>query len=124
MRTTIIVAMLLLSASLSAQDKAKRSPEEMAKVRTERLTTVLELTPDQAAKVNALHLAHAQEAEARRAQNEAKREAMRSEMEAKRERHQAEMKSILTAEQYAKWEALNAQREERGTQRRLRDTTK
>jgi periplasmic protein CpxP/Spy len=123
MRTTIIAAMLLFSASLSAQDKAKRSPEEMANVRTERLTTVLELTPEQAAKVNALHLAHAQEAEARRAQHEAKREAMRAEMKAKRERHQANMKSILTAEQYAKWEALNAQREEHGNQRR-RDTTK
>ena len=86
----------------------------MAKVRTERLTTLLELTPEQAAKLNALHLAHAQEAEARRAQHEAKREAMRAEMKAKRERHQAEMKSILTAEQLAKWEALNAQREEHG----------
>ena len=96
----------------------------MAKVRTERLTTLLELTPEQAAKLNALHLAHAQEAEARRAEHEAKRDAMRAEMKAKRERHQAEMKSILTAEQYAKWEALNAQREEHGKQGRRRDTTK
>jgi Spy/CpxP family protein refolding chaperone len=124
MRNTIIAAMLLFSATAAAQDKAKRSPEEMAKARTERLTTVLELTPEQAAKVNALHLAHAQEAEARRTQQEAKREAMRAEMNAKRERHQAEMKSILTAEQFAKWEALNAQRKERDMHRRHRDPVK
>ncbi|HRD54575.1 MAG TPA: hypothetical protein PKY96_18190, partial [Flavobacteriales bacterium] len=89
------------------------SPEESAKARTERLATVLELTPEQKAKVQALHEQQAREAAARMA-----------EMEKKRAEHDAQMKGILTAEQYAKWQAMNEQRKERMHERRKSDASK
>lgn len=106
-------ACLLIAGAATAQEKTQRSPEEVAKERTARLTTVLELTPEQTAKVQALHMSQAKEAEARKAQMKAEREAKRAEMEKKRAAHEAEMKSILTAEQFAKWEAMREKREDR-----------
>lgn len=113
----VIVASLLVAGIAGAQDRQQRSPGERAKARTERLATVLELTPDQSAKVEALHLKQAQQAEARRAQRKAEGEAMRAEMEKRRAQHEAEMKAILTVEQYTKWQAMREQRKE-GTEQR------
>jgi protein CpxP len=117
----IIAAGLLFAGAAVAQDRQQRSPEELAKARTERLTTVLELTPEQAAKVQALHLKHAQEAEAQRARMKAEREAKRAEMAKKREQQEAELKAILTAEQYTKWQAMREQRKE-GMEKRKSDS--
>lgn len=108
----IMAAALLIAGAATAQDRQQRSPEEMAKARTERLTTVLELSPEQAAKVEAMHLQQAKEAQAQRAEHEAKREAKRAAMEQKRAQHEAEMKAILTPEQFVKWQALRDQRKE------------
>ncbi len=73
--------------------------EEQMNQRLDRLKLLLELTPDQEAKVKALAAKHAKEAEADRAK-------MREEHLKRMEAHKAEMKAILTAEQYAKFEAL------------------
>ncbi len=117
MKTTIAIAALMLFAvSAGAQDQ--KTPQQRAKARTERLTTVLELTPEQAAKVEALNLKQAQEMEARRKEHEARRDAMRSDMKSKREQHDAEMKAILNAEQYTKWKALTDQQHDRARERR------
>jgi len=119
MKTTIAFATLLLVATTGwAQEQ--QSPEQRAKKRTERLTTVLELTPEQAAKVEALSLKHAQEMESRRQAKEARREAMQTEMKAKREAHEAEMKAILTPEQFTKWQALRSEKPQARAPRRER----
>lgn len=73
--------------------------EEQMTERVDRLKLLLELTPDQEAKVKALAEKHAKEAEADRTK-------IREERLKRREAHQAEIKAILTAEQYAKFEAL------------------
>lgn len=73
--------------------------EEQMNQRLDRLKLLLDLTPDQEAKVKALAAKHAKEAEADRAK-------MREEHLKRMEAHKAEMKAILTAEQYAKFEAL------------------
>lgn len=117
MKTTIAFTTLLLIAT-AARAQDQKTPEQRAKQRTERLTTVLELTPEQAAKVEALNLKQAQEMESRRKAHEARHEAMRSEMKAKREAHDAEMKAILTPEQYAKWQALRPEKPQAKAHRR------
>lgn len=76
--------------------------------RADQLKIILDLTPEQEAKVIELGKKHAAEAEAHRAQ-------MDSNRQVRRDTHLAEMKAILTPEQFAKFEAL---RDERGNQRR------
>lgn len=93
------------AASVSAQHRCEGGPgrdmpnEEQMDERLDRLKLLLELTPEQEAQVKALAAKHAKEAEAERAK-------MREEHQKKMEAHKAEMKSILTAEQFAKFEAL------------------
>lgn len=120
----ILVAVCLLSAgAANAQERTQRSPEEMAKARTERLTTVLELTPEQQAKVNAMHMQHAKEAEARRKERQAKREEAKANMQVKRQQHEQEMKTILSEEQYAKWQAMRAEGKGRKSTHRMKSAS-
>lgn len=109
MKHILVAVCLLFAGAACAQERAQRSPEDMAKARTERLTTVLELTPEQQAKVHAMHVQQAKEAEARRTERQAKREQAKAGMLAKRQQHEQEMKSILSEEQYAKWQAMRAE---------------
>ncbi|TPE45167.1 DUF4890 domain-containing protein [Pontibacter mangrovi] len=97
----------------------RKSPEERAEARTERLTKELDLNKSQAKKVKALHLKEAKEREAKRAnfkrgdrKDAANREQMRSEMMAAHQRHNEEMKDILNKKQYAKYEEMQAQKRE------------
>ncbi|WP_299758945.1 hypothetical protein [uncultured Pontibacter sp.] len=97
----------------------RKSPEERAKARTERITKELDLTKAQAKKVEALHLKEVKEREAKRAgfkksdrKDATARKQMRSEMMAAHKRHNEEMKDILNKKQYAKYEELQAQKRE------------
>lgn len=97
----------------------RKSPEERAKARTERMTKELGLSKAQEKKVEALYLKEAKERQTKRAdfrkenrQNSANREQMRSEMMAAHKRHNEELKNILDKKQYAKYEEQQAQRHE------------
>jgi Spy/CpxP family protein refolding chaperone len=97
---------LSLTATVAAQGGQERDPAERIARQTNRLTTVLDLTPEQAEKVLEINQTFA-------AQTRGKREALREEMEAANEARMAEMKAILSEEQFQKLEALHAQRKER-----------
>jgi Spy/CpxP family protein refolding chaperone len=73
--------------------------EEKMEQRAERLKIVLDLTPEQEAKVKELQQKHAKEAEAARAK-------MQEERTKRQEAHKAEMKAILSPEQFVKYEAM------------------
>jgi len=106
MKKLMIIAVLAgMSVAAQAQDKERKTPQERAQIRTERLAKELELTPDQKAKVEAINLKFADQAEAVRAEREAERAEMRKEGKAVRDAHDAEMKAVLTPAQYAKWTA-------------------
>ncbi len=77
--------------------------EEQMEQRAENLKIILDLTPDQEAKVKALQQKHAKEAEATRAK-------MQEERIKRQEAHKTEMKAILTPEQFTKFEALQNNR--------------
>lgn len=100
---------LLAAVSVNAQRDAPRDPADRAEQQTEHLTTVLDLTPEQTAKVQAINLAYAERAEAGRKTTDAAKEA-----------HQSAIKAVLTAEQASKFDALEAQRRERGEGRKDR----
>jgi len=88
------------------------APEEMAKKQVERLTEVLELTEEQAKKIEAINLKYIKEGKAKkealRKEKEEEREAMKAERKKVMEAHDAEIKAVLNEIQYAKYEGFKA----------------
>lgn len=108
MKYLITALTLATSLTLSAQDAdldegGKKSPEDRAKHRTERMTKELALSPEQIAKVNTVNINFA------RAISEVKEmkdvEARRTRTVAAKEKRDGELRTILTPEQFTKWEA-------------------
>ncbi|QCR24358.1 DUF4890 domain-containing protein [Pontibacter sp. SGAir0037] len=91
--------------------KEKRTPEERAQLRTERMSERLELNASQKQKVQALHLKQAKEMQAMRADAKSKEDAgkNREAMKARHVQYDAELKGILTPQQYAKYQADQAE---------------
>lgn len=100
---------MLLSPALHAQDldtdDTKKTPEQRATDRTEKMTTELGLNADQKAKVQAANLAFTQ-ALATTKEEGADKEAMRAKAKELKVQRDAELKGILTPEQFAKMEEL------------------
>ncbi len=126
MQRIFLLSLFVLTSALAFaqrpddRQRPERDPAERAERLTERLTTVLELTAEQAAEVKTLHLSFAERATALREEQQEEREAARESMQALNEERHAEMKSILTEEQFEKLEALEAQRKERRGERKER----
>ncbi|MBL7561195.1 hypothetical protein JAO71_15455 [Olleya sp. YSTF-M6] len=138
MKKLAIIALALITFQANAQDKKEQrqdnrkekmekrmqlEPEEMAELQTKKMTLHLDLTDAQQKKVMALNLEHAKK----------RKEAMKSRLEAKDKEEKVkptkeeklkranqrlddqiatkrEMKSILSAEQYEKWEKSQTKR--------------
>ena len=113
-------ALIALSPLVRAEDKPTppegRPPQgqrgEMAKERAAKMAEELKLTDEQKTKVTALLK---EQAETMRGIKDATPEERREKMKAGREEMQKKMKTILTPEQYTKWEKL---RKEGGPGRR------
>jgi periplasmic protein CpxP/Spy len=96
--------------------KAQKNPEEVAQMKTDRMAQKLELSEAQKNQLQTLNLRHAQEMKAMRESHKAageKTAEQRTQMqEARKASHnqwQAELKGILSAEQFAKYEADKAE---------------
>ena len=95
--------------------RQQMSPEERAKVQTERLEKLLSLTADQKTKVHAIELEIGKEMTAQRQKAQGDREAMRAAMQEVNKKRDAKYKAVLTADQYKKYLEDNEQRQrERG----------
>jgi Spy/CpxP family protein refolding chaperone len=84
----------------------KLSPEERAEKRTERIVSELELTEDQAAKVNALNLDEAKKME----EIKEKKMALKAEAKGIHAEHEVQLETILTPEQLERHKAVKAER--------------
>jgi len=99
------LTVLLAGANVGAQERKnmergeRPTAAEVAKMRTQRMTEALDLTPEQQKQVEQLNLEQARKMEARQAD---------------RQNVKAQMKEILTPEQYAEWERMNAHGHRRG----------
>lgn len=113
MKKWIIGAALLVFTSLqvSAQQGKREqiNPEERAKKATERLTTELELSDDQRAKILELNLELAEKRQTAMDHEMDRRKQTAEEMKAHREK----IESILTEEQRAKWEEIKLEQREK-----------
>jgi periplasmic protein CpxP/Spy len=102
------------------QNKAQKSPEEMAQMKTDRMAQKLELNTSQKNQLQALNLRHAQETKAMRESHKAtgektaeQRTQMQEARKASHDKWQTELKGILSAEQFAKYEADKAEMKEK-----------
>lgn len=106
MKQLLMTAVLaVMTVVAQAQDKERKTPEERAKMRTAHMTEELDLSADQAARVEAINLKYAGQGEVLRKQREVERAEARKNGKALRDAHDAEMKVVLSPEQYANWQA-------------------
>lgn len=121
----LLTALLVMTISVVSfaqrghhgEDREHPSPEEMAKKQVERLTEVLDLTAEQAKKIEAINLKYLKEGKAKRDamrdKKEQEREAMKAERKKVMDAHNAEIKTVLNEMQYAKYEGFRAAKKER-----------
>lgn len=119
-KTAMICILALTAVSVGAQPPQSRqgmqgrmqmpTPEQRAKESTERLTRELELTETQQQQVYNLLLANSKKSASLMENGVVDMEQIRTENEKKRETTNIEMKKILSEEQFAKWEKIQAER--------------
>jgi len=102
---TLFMSIFCVGISFAQQQdkkgqRAKATPEERAAKRIEMMKKTLDLTPDQVTKLQAAQTQFAKDWEQART---AKKE-NRQNMKAKREAYDAQLKTILTPEQYQKYQ--------------------
>ncbi len=104
-------------ATAQAQDGRKemkhKNPEEKAQMMTERMKKNLNLTDDQVARVNEIHLQQARKMAEVREKHGDNREAARAEMKGMREETNKRYAAVLTPEQLAKKDELKKERKEK-----------
>jgi hypothetical protein len=145
MKKIVIVLIALITFQANAQHKEEGhkkskkerhhkmkdiSPEDMAQLHSKKLTLALDLTEAQQKKVNALSLKQAKVKKAKmearmKAKEATKKRSQEERLKAMNERLDAqiankkEMKAILNAEQYEKWERMQAKRKMVGKKRKM-----
>ena len=124
-----LLALALSATAAAAQTtpaqpggRPQRTPDEMAARQTQGLAKRLNLSADQAAKVQQIMLARDQEMQAKRGemQNAAtsNRKQVRDQMRADRAKYEDQLKAVLTPEQLTQYNAMAGKRRERGQGKR------
>lgn len=132
MKKLFIAALLFVGVASFAQDadqkREKLTPEQRSEKQLQRLTSELSLNANQQSQVKQLLAERSAKAEkfkeARQAKKDsdvkptaAEREVFKKEMLAEKEANDAKMKSILTADQYTKWHALQEKNKEKAREK-------
>jgi len=102
---TLLLSVFCAGMTLAQQPgprsgKVKATPEERGAKHVERMEKSLELTPEQVAKLRDLHSQFAKDREQDRVAAKENRQDMKAKMDA----YDAQLKSILTPEQYQKYQ--------------------
>lgn len=143
MKKLFVTAVLLVGFLTFAQEKEAQkgdrkakmenreslSPDQQAELQVKKMTLELDLNTKQQAEVKKIVLEQAKKREAKKAEWKANKEAdksvskdekfaMKNQMLDAQIAMKAEMKKILTAEQFAKWEAKQAERKDKMQDRR------
>jgi Spy/CpxP family protein refolding chaperone len=103
------LAMLAGTTVVSAQETAKKTPQQRADQHTERMTKTLGLTDEQRAKVAELNLGVAQKNEVVRNDANMTKEQKQAALKGNHQGRKDQLKNILTAEQFQKFEEHEAQ---------------
>ena len=111
----VISVMLVATINLAtAQQPQMGTPEERAKVQTDRMVDLLKLTADQKTKIAAIELDLAKQMDTKMRSNQGNREAMRTAMQEIDKLRDDKYKAELTADQFKKYLEDKEQRQQRG----------
>jgi protein CpxP len=142
MKNLLMIAIAFLTISATAQERKKdgqkgdskehmdmrkdMTPEENAQLQTKKMTLELDLTEKQQVEVEKVLLAEAKTRKAKMEEFKAKKDKAESEKPSKEDRlkmanerldyqieHKKKIKAILNAEQYAKFEKMQEERQEK-----------
>jgi len=106
-----LIALSLVVSSLSySQEQIKKTPEQRAALKTERLAKELLLSTEQKEKVLNLYTGIAQKNDVTRKSTSLSKEQKEVEIKANSKDRIEKMKSILNEKQYAKYEAIEAKK--------------
>ena len=119
MKKLLVISMMLLASLTIAsaqqgQGRMGGTPEERAKAQVERLTPVLTLTADQKTKIQAIELELNKQIDAKRQSAQGDREAMMALMQEFNKLREEKYKPVLNADQFKKFQADVAERQQRG----------
>ena len=117
MKKILLVLMLtvFVGSTLFAQERQRRTPEEMAKSQTENLTEKLGLSVAQKDSVYKIYLKSAEQMQAMRTNAAGgDRDKMREQFTKSREQVNKDVKAILTADQQKKYDELAKEMQNRG----------
>lgn len=117
-KITTLLCLGIISLGACAQPQGKPSAEDRAKNQTERLKKELSLNSDQEKKVYNLYIESGKKMEENRKSDKEDRDAMHAKMEKMRKDENDKLKTILTPEQFTKYQELqkkmDEERKERG----------
>jgi Spy/CpxP family protein refolding chaperone len=108
----------LTFTTVSAQEKEKKTPQERATMLTERMDKALVLTADQKAKISELNLGVALKNEKIRKDTAISKDKKKEALEANKATRDMNLKMILTPEQYAKVQKMEAKMHDRREERK------
>jgi len=106
------------TAPLNGRGGAMRSPEQQAEAQAQRLAKELNLTADQQAKVQQLMAAQRQETQTAIQGAGSNRRAMGQAMRAGRDKFNGQLQTVLTPDQYTKYQQMLAERRAKMQERR------
>ena len=119
MKKLFIATLLVIGLTTFAQEKKERpnrsemeklTPEQRSEKHLKKLTTDLNLDAKQQEQIGKMISEQGEKRETFRANKKAEHEAMKGKMEEERAATTAKMKTILTPEQFEKWNANNEKR--------------
>jgi periplasmic protein CpxP/Spy len=121
------LAALVMAVGVYAKDstKMKKSPEEMANKKADKLKTELNLSNEQRTSVYNAVLDKINKTQAIKAKygDKGDKKAMRAEMRSVEENFEATMKGILSADQYSKWQTLKEEHKDKRKEKRSGNKT-
>ncbi|MFL5765393.1 MAG: hypothetical protein ACJ77K_15720 [Bacteroidia bacterium] len=112
----ILFAVAIASVNSMAQEPGRaqgKTPEERAENITKRLTKELDLSPEQQAKTKALILKQEQDRVKLQEQLKADREKMQAQMKQDHEQMKAQFQTLLSSDQFKKFEAKEKEMKEK-----------
>ena len=112
------------TSMVKARKQAPKSPTQKADRHAGKMAKELGLTADQEAKVEQLLLVRQQESAALKTKYAANKKAGRPEMKAAHDRYEAQFKTILSAEQYAKFQLKKTEHHDKAKDGKTRMKTK
>jgi cell division protein FtsX len=99
----LIITVTLLSQTSFGQEKFKKTPEERAQNRTEKLTKNLGLSDEQQKQVYSILYSHAAQVDVLRSNQDMSKEARKDQMKNLRKELNASLTGIFNSEQNEKW---------------------